>query len=232
MSRSHHLENHKSGHAAWLRAAVLGANDGIISSACLILGIAATDASREALLVAGVAALVAGAMSMAAGEYVSVSSQSDAERAALAVEKIELQEDPVAEHKELMAIYVSRGVRPDVASQVAHQLMHHDALDAHARDELGIRDESRARPLQAAFVSALSFSTGAALPVVTTMLAPSTHISLLIAITSLFFLVVLGSLAAYVIAAPLFRSAWRVGFWGVLAMVVTFGIGKLFGAVI
>lgn len=232
MSRSRHPERHKSSHAAWLRAAVLGANDGIISTACLILGIAATDASRDGLLIAGVAALVAGAMSMAAGEYVSVSSQSDAEQADLAVEQMELQEDPVAEHKELTAIYVSRGVTPDLASQIAQQLMHHDALGAHAQDELGIRHESRARPLQAAVVSALSFSTGAALPLLTTLMAPSAHISLSIAVTSLFFLVALGSLAAYVIAAPLFRSASRVGFWGVLAMVVTFAIGKLFSAVI
>lgn len=232
MSRSRHPERHKSNHAAWLRAAVLGANDGIISTACLILGIAAADASRDGLLIAGVAALVAGAMSMAAGEYVSVSSQSDAEHADLAVEEMELEEDPVAEHKELMAIYMARGVTPELAWQVAQQLMHHDALGAHAQDELGIRQDSRARPLQAALVSALSFSIGAALPLLTTLLAPSAHISLSIAVTSLFFLIALGSLAAYVVAAPILRPAWRVGFWGVLAMGVTFAIGKLFGAVI
>lgn len=232
MSRSRHPERHRSSHVAWLRAAVLGANDGIISTACLILGIAAASADRNELLIAGIAGLVAGAMSMAAGEYVSVSSQSDAESADLAVEELELKEDPDAEHRELTAIYTSRGVTPELASQVAQQLMSHNALDAHAQDELGIREETRARPLQAAVVSACSFSAGAALPLLTTLFSPTAYIFTLIPLTSLVFLVVLGSLAAYVGAAPIKRAAWRVGFWGILAMAITFGIGKLFGAVI
>jgi VIT1/CCC1 family predicted Fe2+/Mn2+ transporter len=232
MSRSRHPERHRSSRATWLRAAVLGANDGIISTACLLLGLAAASADRNQLLLAGIAALVAGAMSMAAGEYVSVSSQADAEHADLQVERLELKEDPDAEHRELTAIYISRGVTPELASRVARQLMAHDALGAHAQDELGIRDESRARPLQAAAVSACSFSAGAALPLLTTLLASGMHIAVLIALTSLLFLVVLGSLAAYIGAAPISRAALRVGFWGVLAMAITTGVGKLFGAVI
>lgn len=232
MSRQHHSENHRNDRIGWLRAAVLGANDGIISTACLMLGIAASNAGRNELLVAGIAALVAGAMSMAAGEYVSVSSQSDTEEADLERERGELRDQPDAEQRELASIYVRRGLTPELATQVAQQLMSHDALSAHARDELGIHEITAARPIQAAVTSALTFSAGAALPLITALFAPPHLLTVLLAATSLFFLVALGVLAAMVGGAPMMRSALRVGFWGALAMAVTAGIGRIFGTII
>jgi VIT1/CCC1 family predicted Fe2+/Mn2+ transporter len=232
MSRHYHSENHRNDRIGWLRAAVLGANDGIISTACLMLGIAAANAGRSELLVAGVAALVAGAMSMAAGEYVSVSSQSDTEQADLERERAELRDQPLAEHHELASIYVGRGLTPELAKQVAQQLMSHDALSAHARDELGIQDITAARPIQAALTSALTFSAGAALPLITAAIAPPHLLTVLLACTSLFFLVSLGILAAMAGGAPLMRAALRVGFWGALAMGITAGIGQIFGTIV
>lgn len=232
MSRHYHSENHRNDRIGWLRAAVLGANDGIISTACLMLGIAAANAGRSELLVAGVAALVAGAMSMAAGEYVSVSSQSDTEQADLERERAELRDQPLAEHHELASIYVGRGLTPELAKQVAQQLMSHDALSAHARDELGIQDITAARPIQAALTSALTFSAGAALPLITAVIAPPHLLTVLLACTSLFFLVSLGILAAMAGGAPLLRAALRVGFWGALAMGITAGIGQIFGTIV
>jgi VIT1/CCC1 family predicted Fe2+/Mn2+ transporter len=232
MSRHYHSENHRNDRIGWLRAAVLGANDGIISTACLMLGIAAANAGRSELLVAGVAALVAGAMSMAAGEYVSVSSQSDTEQADLERERAELRDQPLAEHHELASIYVGRGLTPELAKQVAQQLMSHDALSAHARDELGIQDITAARPIQAALTSALTFSAGAALPLITAAIAPPHLLTVLLACTSLFFLVSLGILAAMAGGAPLLRAALRVGFWGALAMGITAGIGQIFGTIV
>ncbi len=232
MHRHHHSENHRNDRIGWLRAAVLGANDGIISTACLMLGVAASNAGRSELLVAGVAALVAGAMSMAAGEYVSVSSQSDTENADLERERGELRDQPVAEHNELASIYVGRGLTPELATQVAQQLMSHDALSAHARDELGIHDITAARPIQAAVTSALTFSVGAALPLLTAVIAPPHLLPGLLAGTSLFFLISLGMLAAMAGGAPMLRSALRVGFWGALAMAITAGIGRIFGTII
>jgi VIT1/CCC1 family predicted Fe2+/Mn2+ transporter len=228
-SRSRHPERHRNGRIGWLRAAVLGANDGIVSTASLMLGVAAANVARQELLIAGAAALVAGAMSMAAGEYVSVSSQSDTEQADLQREQVELDEEPAAEHHELTVIYIARGLSPELASQVATQLMAHDALGAHARDELGIDDQSSARPVQAAITSALTFSSGAALPLLAALLAPPRWSTPLIAGTSLLFLIVLGMMAAHAGRAPMLRAAVRVGFWGMLAMVVTSGIGRLFG---
>lgn len=232
MSRHRHPERHRTERIGWLRAAVLGANDGIISTACLMLGVAAAHVARNELLVAGVAALVAGAMSMAAGEYVSVSSQADTEHADLERERAELREQPVAEHHELASIYIARGVSPDLAGQVAHQLMSHDALGAHAQDELGIQDTSMARPLQAAIASALTFSSGAVLPLLTAYFSPPGNTLEMVAATSLLFLVGLGMLAARAGGAPLLPAALRVGFWGALAMAITAGIGKLFGTII
>jgi VIT1/CCC1 family predicted Fe2+/Mn2+ transporter len=194
-----------------------------------MLGVAAANVDRHALLIAGVAALVAGAMSMAAGEYVSVSSQADTEQADLARERQELDEEPDAEHRELTAIYIARGVSHNLAKDVAKELMLHDALGAHARDELGIDDRMVARPVQAAITSAITFSAGAALPLLTALIAPPEFLAALVAGTSLLFLVTLGVLAAKVGAAPLVRAAVRVGFWGALAMAVTAGIGRLFG---
>jgi VIT1/CCC1 family predicted Fe2+/Mn2+ transporter len=231
-SRSRHPERHRNGRIGWLRAAVLGANDGIVSTACLILGVAAARVDRHQLLVAGVAALVAGAMSMAAGEYVSVSSQADTERADIERERLELEEEPDAEHRELAAIYVSRGVSHNLAREVAKELMEHDALGAHARDELGIDHDSAARPVQAAITSAVTFSTGAALPLITALIVPAEFLIPFVAGTSMLFLVGLGVLAAQAGAAPLMRAAIRVGFWGALAMIVTSGIGRLFGTTI
>jgi VIT1/CCC1 family predicted Fe2+/Mn2+ transporter len=232
MSRHYHSENHRNDRIGWLRAAVLGANDGIISTACLMLGVAAASAGRSELLVAGVAALVAGGMSMAAGEYVSVSSQSDVEQADLERERAELRDQPDAEHHELASIYVKRGLTPELAKQVAQQLMSHDALSAHARDELGIQDITAARPIQAAVTSALTFSAGAALPLMTTMIAPPHLLTVLLAGTSLVFLIGLGILSAFAGGAPLMRAALRVGFWGTLAMGITTGIGHLFGTIV
>lgn len=224
-----HIEKHKSHRVGWLRAAVLGANDGIVSTASLVLGVAAAGASSENILIAGVAGLVAGAMSMAAGEYVSVSSQSDTERADLERERKELAADPRHEHAELAAIYVDRGVDAEVAAEVATQLMEHDALGAHARDELGISSTLRARPVQAAFASAATFAVGAALPLLIVLLAPAATLMWAVSGSSLVFLALLGSLAARAGGASVMTSAARVSFWGALAMALTAGVGALFG---
>jgi VIT1/CCC1 family predicted Fe2+/Mn2+ transporter len=227
-----HKERHHTGQMGWLRAAVLGANDGILSTASLVLGVAAAHGTRSNVLVAGVAGLVAGAMSMAAGEYVSVHSQADTERADLDRERAELRADDVGEHKELTAIYVSRGLDPSLAKQVADQLMAHDALGAHSRDELGISETVRSRPIQAALASAGSFAVGAAMPLVTTTLAPMTSLSIFVSGTSLLFLALLGALAARAGGAGVASGAIRVAFWGALAMGVTAGVGAVFGTVV
>lgn len=224
-----HGERHKTHRTGWLRAAVLGANDGIVSTASLVLGVAATGASANAILVTGVASLVAGAMSMAAGEYVSVSSQADTENADLARERLELSENPGQEHAELTAIYVSRGLDAALASQVATQLTQHDALSAHARDELGISDTLAAKPVQAALASAATFAAGAGLPLLVVVVLPATALMWGLALSSLFFLALLGVIAARAGGAPLFMSAARVTFWGALAMGVTAGVGALLG---
>jgi VIT1/CCC1 family predicted Fe2+/Mn2+ transporter len=215
-----------------LRAAVLGANDGIVSTASLLVGVAAADASRSAVLVAGVAGLVAGAMSMAAGEYVSVSSQSDTEKADLDRERGELAADIDHEHKELAAIYVDRGLDSELAKQVAVQLMAKDALAAHARDELGISEMITARPIQAALTSAVTFAVGAALPLLTVVVSPVAYLIPVVSGTSLVFLALLGTLAAYTGGAPVMAGAARVTFWGAIAMALTAGVGHLFGAVV
>ncbi len=225
-------ELHRTGRIAWLRAAVLGANDGILSTSSLVLGVAAAHATHSSVFIAGVAGLVAGAMSMAAGEYVSVHSQSDTERAELELERAELKEDDKGEHKELMAIYVARGLEPSLAKQVAEQLMAHDALGAHARDELGISETFRARPIQAALASAASFAVGAAMPLLVTALAPATRLIPLVSGTSLVFLALLGGMAARAGGAGVIIGAVRVTFWGALAMAVTAGIGRLFGKLV
>lgn len=215
----------------WLRAAVLGANDGIVSTASLMVGVAAAHASLHSILVTGVAGLVAGAMSMAAGEYVSVHSQADTEKADLAREMLELQMDPTAELKELEGIYVSRGVEPAVALQVATQLMRHDAIGAHARDELGITQIISARPVQAALASAASFAVGAVLPLAVAASVPTDSLIGWIAVTSLVFLALMGVLAAKVSSVSPWVSALRITFWGALAIAVTAGVGSLFGVV-
>lgn len=220
---------HRTTRIGWLRAAVLGANDGIVSTASLVLGVAAAGADAKAILIAGVAGLAAGASSMAAGEYVSVSSQSDTERADLAREEEELASDPAHEHAEMAAIYVKRGLDPALAAVVATQLMAHDALGAHARDELGITDTSAARPLQAALTSAATFSVGAALPLLVVLLAPMTWLAWAVAASALLFLAVLGALSAAVGGAPVLMATLRVTLWGALAMATTAGIGALFG---
>ncbi len=232
MHRTPHSERHRSNRIGWLRAAVLGANDGIVSTASLMVGVAAASAGRNELIVAGVAGLVAGAMSMAAGEYVSVSSQSDTEQADLARERLELAAHPEHEHQELAAIYVARGLSPELATQVARQLMRHDALGAHARDELGMSDMVSARPVQAALTSAATFSIGAALPLLTALLSPAQQLVPLMAGTSLVFLTALGALAARTGGAPVLQASLRVAFWGALAMGITAGVGKLFGTVV
>jgi vacuolar iron transporter family protein len=224
-----HIERHRTHRIGWLRAGVLGANDGIVSTASLVLGVAAAGAGSKDILVAGVAGLVAGAMSMAAGEYVSVSSQSDTERADLERERIELATDPVHEHEEMQAIYVGRGLDPELASQVASQLMRHDALGAHARDELGISEMLTARPVQAAMASAATFSVGAALPLIVVVLVPASALMWVVSGSSLFFLAVLGSLSARTGGASMGTAALRVTFWGALAMALTAGVGALFG---
>lgn len=229
MPRRHHNERHLTGRMGWLRAAVLGANDGIVSTASLILGVAAAHASARGVLVAGAAGLVAGAMSMAAGEYVSVHSQADSEAAELERERQELLTDVAGEHKELAAIYAARGLDKDLARQVAEQLMAHDALDAHARDELGITEVLRARPLQAAGASALSFAIGAALPLVVVALSPVSVLLWSVFLTSLVFLAVLGGLAARTGGAKIATGVIRITFWGALAMAITTGVGMLFG---
>ena len=227
-----HTERHRTHHTGWLRAAVLGANDGIVSTASLVMGIAAAQASHSSILVAGVAGLVAGAMSMAAGEYVSVYSQADTERADLARERAELATDSAAEHRELAAIYVGRGLDAALAQQVAVQLMAHDALGAHARDELGISDTLSARPVQAALSSAASFAVGAALPLLVAAAAPERFTIPAVGGASLLLLALLGGLAARAGGAPMATAAARVAFWGALAMGVTAGVGALLGTVV
>lgn len=224
-----HSERHRTHRTGWLRAGVLGANDGIVSTASLVLGVAATGASTRTILVTGVASLVAGAMSMAAGEYVSVSSQADTESADLTREKAELVENPTQEHAELVAIYVKRGLDKTLASSVATKLMAHDALAAHARDELGISDTLAAKPVQAALASAGTFAAGAFLPLLMVLVLPASSLMLGLAASSLFFLALLGLIAARAGGSPLLVSATRVTFWGALAMGLTAGVGALFG---
>ena len=227
-----HSESHRSQRIGWLRAAVLGANDGIVSTASLLLGVAAAGASKNGVLIAGVAGLVAGAMSMAAGEYVSVSSQADTEEADLARERWELEHQDTHERAELANIYIERGLEPELAKEVADQLMAHDALGAHARDELGISELQRANPLQAAFVSAVAFSVGAAMPLLSAFLVPISVFTVVVTGTSLAFLAILGWLAARTGGASAVVGALRVTFWGALAMGITYGVGVLFGAVV
>ncbi|GAB6140556.1 VIT family protein [Methylosoma difficile] len=227
-----HTERHRTDRIGWLRAAVLGANDGIVSTASLVIGVAAADASHSSILVTGVAGLVAGAMSMAAGEYVSVYSQADTEQADLQRERAELQKNLTAEQRELAEIYIQRGLKPNLATQVAKQLMAHDALAAHARDELGISEAFSAKPIQAALASAASFSVGAALPLAVTVVVPDANLIAWVAGTSLAFLILLGAIAANVGGANWLVGAGRVTFWGALAMAVTAGVGSLFGAVV
>lgn len=224
-----HAERHRTHRIGWLRAAVLGANDGIVSTASLVLGVAAAGVDSQGILVAGVAGLVAGAMSMAAGEYVSVSSQADTERADLAREREELASAPDPEQAELTAIYVTRGLDPTLASTVASQLMQHDALGAHARDELGISAVLSARPIQAALASAGTFAVGAFLPLLSVMLFPASALMWAVSGTSLLFLALLGALSGKVGGAPVMVSTLRVTFWGALAMALTAGVGALFG---
>ena len=226
-----HKERHRTDRIGWLRAAVLGANDGIVSTASLVLGVAAANATHDSVMVAGIAGLVAGAMSMAAGEYVSVRSQADSEQAALDLERKELEMDSQGEHRELEAIYVGRGLDPALAKQVAAQLMAHDALGAHARDELGISETFSARPMQAALTSAASFAVGAAMPLLAVALVAESNLIPVVSGTSLVFLAVLGGLAARVGGASATVGAMRVTFWGALAMALTAGVGILFGAV-
>jgi VIT1/CCC1 family predicted Fe2+/Mn2+ transporter len=227
-----HRENHFVGRIGWLRAAVLGANDGIISTASLIVGVAAAAATQSDILIAGVAGLVAGAMSMAAGEYVSVSSQSDTEQADLARERTELSENPAYELNELAEIYVKRGVDQVLARQVAQQLMVKDALTAHARDELGISEITTARPVQAALASAATFSVGAAMPLLMVVVSPANALVPIVSAASLGFLALLGAIGARTGGASVVRATARVTFWGAMAMALTAGIGKLFGTVV
>ena len=229
---SPHRELHRTEHIGWMRAAVLGANDGLISTSSLIVGVAAAQTAREPVLLAAVAGLVAGALSMAAGEYVSVSSQADTERADLERERAELATSPGLEHAELAGIYVGRGLTPELAAQVADQLTAHDAVGAHARDELGLSDATRARPIQAALSSAAAFAAGALPPVLLVIVLPLAQIAWAVTVLSLVVLVGLGALAARLGGAPLARGAVRVAFWGALAMGVTALVGRLFGAVV
>lgn len=224
-----HQERHRTAHIGWLRASVLGANDGLISTASLVIGVAASGTGRSAILTAGVAGLVAGAMSMAAGEYVSVSSQADTERADLDRERHELASTPDTEKSELAGIYEARGLTRELAQQVADQLMDRDALAAHARDELGLSEATAARPLQAALSSAGSFAVGAALPVAVAAMAQTELLAGLVTVSTLALLTVLGALAARVGGAPMGRGAFRVVFWGALAMAASAGVGRLFG---
>ncbi len=225
-------EHHRTEHIGWLRAAVMGADDGILSTASLVLGVAAAHGTHASVLIAGIAGLVAGAMSMAAGEYVSVHSQKDTEQADLALEKTELRVDSAGEHRELAAIYVDRGLEPALARQVAEQLMAHDALGAHARDELGITEALKARPIQAALSSAASFSVGAAMPLAVTALVSGTWLIVSVAISSLLSLAILGTVAAGVGGARMLPAAVRVTFWGALAMGVTAGVGAICGTAV
>lgn len=228
MSRQH-KENHLVSRIGWLRAAVLGANDGIVSTASLIVGVASAAQGASDIIVAGVAGLVAGAMSMAAGEYVSVSSQSDTEQADLVRERMELETQPEFEREELAQIYVQRGLSLELAAQVADQLMAKDALEAHARDELGLSETTTARPVQAALTSAATFSAGAAMPLLAAVLAPAGTQVWVTSIASLVFLAVLGAIGAWAGGANVLRATWRVTFWGALAMAITAGIGGLVG---
>jgi VIT1/CCC1 family predicted Fe2+/Mn2+ transporter len=227
-----HSERHRTDRIGWLRAAVLGANDGIVSTASLVLGVAAAKAAHGEVMVAGIAGLVAGAMSMAAGEYVSVRSQADSEEAALDLERAELAANDPGERRELTAIYVSRGLEPALAAQVADQLMAHDALGAHARDELGISETLSARPIQAALTSAASFAVGAALPLAAAASVPGSRLILVVSAASLVFLAILGGVAARVGGARVTTGALRVTFWGALAMGLTAGVGALFGTAV
>ena len=232
MSRTVHLERHRTERIGWLRAAVLGANDGIVSTSSLIVGVAAANAGRGEILLTGIAGLVAGAMSMAAGEYVSVSSQADTEQADLARERDELATQPDFEKRELAAIYVTRGLTPELAAQVAEQLTAHDALGAHARDELGVSSVLAARPVQAGLTSAAAFAVGAALPLLAALVAAESRVVVVVASTSLVFLIALGALSARTGGAPVPRAAARVAFWGALAMGITAGVGRLFGTIV
>jgi len=227
-----HGELHRGERIGWLRAAVLGANDGLISTSSLVVGVAAAEPSRAAILLAAVAGLAAGALSMAAGEYVSVSSQADTEQADLARERAELAASPEAERAELAALYVNRGLRPELAIQVADQLMASDALGAHARDELGIHETTRARPIQAAAASAASFAVGAAPPVLLTALVPDSALTPGVVGVTLVLLFMLGAVAARLGGAPIIRAAFRVAFWGAVAMACTAAVGRLFGAAV
>ena len=230
-TRRRHTEHHHSDRIGWLRAAVLGANDGIVSTASLVLGVAAAGAEHRLILLTSVSGLIAGAMSMAAGEFVSVHSQADTESADLARERAELKQDPAGEQTELARIYVGRGLDQPLANQVASKLMAHDALGAHARDELGLSDTTAARPTQAALASAASFSVGAVLPIAVVAMASPAHLILWVSLASLAFLAGLGAVSAQVGGAPVWRGVWRVAFWGAVAMAVTAGAGALFGAV-
>jgi VIT1/CCC1 family predicted Fe2+/Mn2+ transporter len=227
-----HAERHRTARIGWLRAAVLGANDGIVSTASLVVGVAAASATQSSILLTGIAGLVAGAMSMAAGEYVSVHSQADTENADLSRERVELAEDPESERRELTAIYVGRGLDQELAEQVAAQLMLHDALGAHARDELGISEALSANPIQAALASAGSFAVGAVLPIAVVALAPAHGLIYWVSGMSLVFLAALGVAAARAGGANVLTSAWRVTFWGALAMAITAGVGAIFGATV
>jgi VIT1/CCC1 family predicted Fe2+/Mn2+ transporter len=226
-----HSEHHHSDRIGWLRAAVLGANDGIVSTASLVLGVAAAGAEHRTVLLTGISGLIAGAMSMAAGEFVSVHSQEDTENADLAQEREELKQDPMGERRELAGIYVRRGLDQPLADQVAGELMAHDALGAHARDELGFTDTTAARPTQAALASAASFSVGAGLPIAVVAAAAPAHLIFWVSVSSLAFLAGLGALSAQVGGAPVWNGTWRVAFWGAVAMAVTAGAGAVFGAV-
>ena len=225
-------EKHKSTNIGWLRAAVLGANDGIVSTASLIVGVASANASYQNILVSGVAGLAAGALSMAAGEYVSVSSQADTEQADLARETLELETDPEFELKELQQIYIERGLSSDLAKQVAIELTKHDALGSHARDELGITEIHKARPIQAAFASAITFAAGAALPLLVVLVSPISNLALIVSAASILFLCLLGILSAIAGGAHIGKAALRISFWGAFAMAVTSAIGYLFGAIV
>ena len=232
MPRKRHREHHVTSRIGWLRAAVLGANDGIVSTACLIVGVAAAHSSKTAILAAGVASLVAGGMSMAAGEYVSVSSQRDLEEAETATEREELANDHAGEHKELANIYVNRGLTPTLANEVATQLMDHDALDAHMRDELGIYETHKARPLQASVASGFSYVSGALLPLLTVLAVPDNWLITLVCTVALVVLTLLGGVAARVGGANMVTGALRVLIWGAISLAVTAGVGHLFGAAI
>lgn len=224
-------EHHRSHRSGWLRAAVLGANDGIVSTASLIIGVAAASATQQQIIIAGLAGLVAGAMSMAAGEYVSVSSQADTEKADLLLEAQSLEKDEITEREELAEIYRNRGLDAELAEQVAGALMAHDALGAHARDEIGITDTQAAKPLQAAWSSAAAFTLGAALPLIVAWLVPGAMQILVVGVASLISLAILGSVAARAGGAPVFTGALRVTFWGVLAMLLTAAVGRLVGVI-